>query len=132
VVALYETRDGKTRLGGVDHFVQRTDLHFRILSGPDPSSFRFLVYGIKLGKSQPRLSADLYGFDGQSLKSLWQVHDVYDGKLQLKDGVLVIRYLKEQEYIQELIHNRRPPRHMATYKPSAEGLKLESDVEIPF
>lgn len=132
VIAVYETRDGKTSLGGVDQFVQRTDLHFEVYPGPDPASFRFLAYGFRLGKSQPRLSAALYGFDGQSLKSLWQVQDVYDGKLDLDKGVLVIRYLKEQEYIHELTYNRKPPRHKATYKPSAEGLKLESDVEIPF
>jgi hypothetical protein len=132
VVALFVTRHGQTRMLGVDHFVQRTDLHFEIFPGPDPASFRFLAYGFRLGKSQPRLSAALYGFDGQSLKSLWQVQDVYDGKLDLDNGVLVIRYLKEQEYIRELTYNRKPPRHKATYKPSAEGLNLESDVEIPF
>ncbi|HEV2349946.1 MAG TPA: hypothetical protein VG028_08905 [Terriglobia bacterium] len=132
VVAVYETRDGKTRRGGVDHFVQRTDLHFRIFPGPDSSSFRFLAYGLRLGKSQPRLSAALYGYDGHSLKSLWQVHDMYDGKLELDNGVLVIRYLKEEEYINALTYNQKPPRHMATYKPSAQGLTLMSDREIPF
>jgi hypothetical protein len=132
VVAVYETRDAKTRLGGVDHFVQHTDLHLRIFPGPDSSNFRFLTFGIRLGKSQPRLSAVLYGYDGQSLKSLWQVRDLYDGKLELENGVLVIRYLKEEEYVHELTYNRRPPRHMATYKPSAQGLTLDSDREIPF
>ena len=132
VVALYVTRGGKSGLGGVDHFVQHTDLHLRVFPGPDPSSFRFLAYGIRLGKSQPRLSAALYGYDGQSLKSLWQVRDLYDGKLELDHGVLVIRYLKEEEYIHELTYNRKPLRHMATYKPSAQGLTLDSDHEIPF
>lgn len=132
VVATFESRDGKTSLGGVDHFVQHTDLHFKLFPGPDPASFRFLAYGVRLGKSQPRLSAVLYGFDGQSLKSLWQIQDAYDGKLELNNGVLVIRYLKEEEYINALTYNRKPPRHMATYKPSAQGLTLDSDREIPF
>jgi hypothetical protein len=132
VVALFDTRDGKTRLGGADQFVQRIDLHFQIFPGPEPSSFRFLAYGIRLGKSQPRLSAALYGYDGQSLKSLWQVRDLYDGKLELNRGVLVIRYLKEEEYIRELTYNRKPLRHMATYKPSPQGLTLDSDHEVPF
>ncbi|HLY59865.1 MAG TPA: hypothetical protein VKV95_03780 [Terriglobia bacterium] len=132
VVALYDTHDGKTSLSGVDHFVQYTDLHLKIFPGPDPSSFRFLAYGLRLGKSQPRLSAALYGYDGQSLKSLWQVRDLYDGKLELTNGVLVIRYLKEEEYIHALTYNRKPLRHMATYKPSAQGLALDNDHEIPF
>jgi hypothetical protein len=132
VVAVYVTREGKTRLGGVDHFVQHTDLHLKVFPSPNPASFRFLAYGLRLGKSQPRLSAALYGFDGESLKTLWQVHDLYDGKLQLNNGVLVIRYLKEDEYINAMTYNRKPPRHMATYKPSVEGLTLDSDRETPF
>jgi hypothetical protein len=132
VVALFETREGKTRLVGADHFVQRTDLHFEIMPSLDPAGFRFLAYGISLGKSQPRLSAALYGFDGQSLKSLWQTRDVYDGKLDVEKGTVTIRYLKEEEYIHELTYNRKPPRHMAIYKSSPQGLTLESDREIPF
>jgi len=132
VIALFESREGKTRMVGTDHFVPYTDLHYAFPSAPDGTSFRFLAYGIRLGKSQPRLSAVLYGYDGRSLKSLWEMRDVYDGKLEVEKDSVVIRYLKEDEYIRELIYNRKPPRHLAIYKSSPEGLKLESDTEIPF
>lgn len=132
VIALFETRDGKTRLAGVNHFVPRTDLHYAFFASPDSAGFRFLVYGARLGKSQPRLSAILYDFDGQNLKSLWELHDVYDGKLEAGKDTLTIRYLKEDEYIRELTYNRKPPRHLAVYKTSPQGLALVSDTETPF
>jgi len=132
VIALFESREGKTRLVGIHHFVPRTDLHYAFLPSPDQTSFRFLAYGIRLGKSQPRLSAVLYGYDGQSLKSLWEKRDIYDGKLEVDKDSLVIRYLNEDEYIRELTYNRHPPRHMAVYKSTPQGLKLDSDTEIPF
>ena len=131
-VALFETRDGKTHLAGVDQFVPRADLHYAFLPSPDPASFRFLVYGTRLGKSQTRLSATLYGYDGHTLKSLWQVRDMYDGKLELENNSVVIRYLKEEEYVQEQTYHRKPPRHMAIYKTSPQGLTLASDRDIPF
>ena len=132
VIALFETRDGTTRLAGLDHFVQRTDLHYAFLPSTDSTSFRFLVYGTRLGKSQPRLSATLYGYDGHTLKSLWKIRDIYDGKLEVDKDTVVIRYLKEEEYIRELTYDRKPPRHEAVYKASSEGLILVSDREIPF
>ena len=132
VIALFENRDGKTRLVGIDHFVPYTDLHYAFLPAPDSTSFRFIAYGIRLGKSQPRLSAVLYGYDGRSLKSLWETRDVYDGKLEVEKDSVVIRYLKEDEYIRELTYNRKPPRHLAVYKSTPQGLKLDSDTEIPF
>jgi len=48
-----------------------------------------------------------------------------------KDQV-VIRYLKEDEYIRETAHGRKPPRHEATYKVTAKGLELVDDREVPF
>lgn len=132
VVALFDTREGKTRLAGLDHFVPHTDLHYGFPASPDSASFRFLVYGTRLGKSQLRLSAFLYGYDGQSLESLWEMRDAYDGKLEVEKGSVVVRYLKEDEYVQALTYNRKPPRHLAVYKSSPEGLALESDREIAF
>ncbi len=132
VIALFESREGKTRLVGIDNFVPHTDLHYAFLPAPDSTSFRFMAYGTRLGKSQPRLSAFLYGYDGRSLKSLWETRDVYDGKLEVEKDSVVIRYLKEDEYIHELTYNRKPPRHLAVYKSSPQGLKLDSDTEIPF
>jgi hypothetical protein len=132
VVSLFESKDGITRLAGLDPFVLHTDLHFGFPSSSDSTRFRFLVYGTRLGKSQLRLSAILYGYDGQSLKSLWEARDVYDGKLEVEKDSVAIRYLKEDEYVQALTYNRKPPRHLAVYKSSPEGLTLESDREIPF
>src|SRR6266567_282387 len=132
VVALYETRNGKTREAGIDHFVLRAGLDFEVMPAPGSTSFRFLAYGIRLGKSQPRLSAVLYGYDGQTLRSLWQIRDAYDGKLDVKKDTVSIRYLKEDEYIREIAHKRKPPRHLAIYKSSLQGLTLESDTQIPF
>jgi hypothetical protein len=132
VVGLFETRDGKTRLAGLEHFGPYTDLHYAFLPAPGTGSFRFLAYGFRLGKSQPRLSAVLYEYDGQALKSLWETRDVYDGKMEVEKDTVTIRYLKEDEYIRELTYNRRPPRHLAVYKSSPKGLTLDSDREIPF
>jgi hypothetical protein len=132
VVALFDTRAGKTQLAGLAHFVPYTDLHYAFLPGPNTGSFRFLAYGFRLGKSQPRLSAVLYEYDGQALKSLWETRDVYDGKMEVEKNTVEIRYLKEDEYIRELTYNRKPPRHLAVYKSSPKGLTLESDREIPF
>ena len=132
VVGLFETRDGKTRLAGLEHFVPYTDLHYAFLPAPSTGSFRFLAYGFRLGKSQPRLSAALYEYDGQALKTLWETRDVYDGKMEVEKDTVTIRYLKEDEYIRELTYDRKPPRHLAVYKSSPKGLTLESDREIPF
>jgi hypothetical protein len=132
VVALFESREGKSRLVAVTHFVPRTDLHYQLLEPRGWDDFRFLIYGFRLGKSQPRLSAILYALDGDTLKSLWETHDVYDGKLEVDNDKLIIRYLKEEEYIRELVHNRKPPRHEATYTLTPAGLQILSDREIPF
>jgi hypothetical protein len=131
VLALFYSRDGKTRLAAVSNFVPRTDLHYEFLpAGTD--DFRFFAYGWRLGKSQLRLTAILYAFDGQSLKSLWETHDVYDGKIDVDPDKVVIRYLKEEEYVREVAHRRKPPRHEAIYKPTPQGLELQTDHEIPF
>jgi len=131
-VALFEAREGKTRLAALTNFVPRTDLHYEILPSPQSDNFRFFIYGWRLGKSQPRLNATLYLFDGQSLKSLWETQDVYDGKIEFNKNRVVIRYLKEEEYTREVERKRKPPRHQATYKITPQGLELEADIEIPF
>ncbi len=132
VLALFESREGKTRLATVANFVPRTDLHYEILPAQGTDEFRFFVYGTRLGKSQPRLTAILYAFDGGRLNSLWETHDVYDGKMEVDRDKVVIRYLKEDEYIRETQSRRKPPRHEAIYKITSKGLELETDHEIPF
>jgi hypothetical protein len=131
VVALYEGREGATRLAALKNFVPRTDLHYAFLpAGPD--AFRFFIYGWRLGKSQPRLTAVLYSYDGKTLKSLWETQDIYDGKMEVGKDRVVVRYLKEDEYVRETVRGRKPPRHEATYRVTPQGLELQDDHEIPF
>ena len=132
VVMIFENRGGKNRLAAVTNVVPRTDLHCEILPAQGSDDLRFFTYGFRLGKSQPRLSAILYAFDGQNLKSLWETHDVYDGTIDIDNDKVVIRYLKEDEYIQAVAVQRKPPRHEAIYRITPTGLTLETDHEIPF
>lgn len=132
-VAVFDSRDGKTRLATVTNFVPRTDLHYEFidpLAGVD--DLRFFIWGYRLGKSQPRLTAILYSFDGQALKSLWETHDVYDGKMDVDKDKVVIRYLKEEEYVRETQQRRKPPRHETTYKLTPSGIEIVSERDIPF
>jgi hypothetical protein len=132
VVVFYESREGKTHRAALTDFVPRTDLHYEFPPLPQSEDLRFFIYGTRLGKSHPRLTAILYSFDGQSLKTQWETRDVYDGKLEVgKDGVIV-RYLKEDEFVRETTRGRKPPHHQATYRITSEGLELEADREIPF
>lgn len=132
VLALFESREGKTRLAAVTNFVPRTDLQYEFLPARSSDAFWFFVYGTRLGKSQPRLSATLYAYDGQSLKPLWEARDVYDGKMDVEKDRVTIRYLKEEEYAREVIRGRKPPRYEAVYKFTPQGLELETEREIPF
>jgi len=132
VLALYENRDAKSRRVALSNFVPHTDQHYEILPSPESGDFRFLVYGFRTGKSQLRLSANLYDFDGQNLKTVWETRDVYDGKIDVDKDRVVIRYLKEDEYIRETAQRRKPPRYEATYKETSQGLELVADRQIPF
>jgi hypothetical protein len=131
-VALFENREGKSRLAAVTNFIPRADVRYEFVKIPGVDDFRFFVYGLKLGKSHPRLAAVLYSYDGQTLKSLWQTDDVYDGKMIIEGDQVVIRFLKEEEYIREVAHRRKPPRYEATYRIAPQGLELQTQREIPF
>ncbi len=132
VVALFENREGKTRLSAVTNFIPRADLHYSVLSAPDTEDFRFIIYGTRLGKSQLRLTAMLYSFDGHSLIQLWEARDLYDGRMEVGKEKVTFRYLKEEEYVREQVYKRKPPRHEAIYKITPQGLTLEAEREIPF
>jgi hypothetical protein len=132
VVALFESRQGKSRLITLTHFVPRTDLHYELLSPQGTEDFRFFIYGFRLGKSQLRLTATLYALEGGNLKSLWETHDVYDGKMEVDKDKVVIRYLREDEYIREQAQRRKPPRHETTYLLTPAGMEIQSEREIPF
>jgi hypothetical protein len=131
-VALFETREGKTRLAAITNFIPRADVRYEFVKAAGTDDFRFFVYGIKLGKSHPRLAAALYSYDGQTLKSLWQIDDVYDGKMTVDDDQAIIRFLKEDEYIREVAQRRKPPRYETVYKLTPQGLELQSQRDIPF
>ncbi len=132
VLALYESKNGKSRRVALANFVPHTDQHYEFLPSPDSGVFRFFIYGFRTGKSQLRLSAILYDFDGQTLKPVWKTLDVYDGKIDVDNDQVVIRYLKEDEYIRETALRRKPPRHEATYRVTSKGLELVDDREVPF
>ena len=132
VVAIFSNQQGHSRLVTVTNFVPRTDLHYAFPTQPDGEALRFFVYGFRPGKSQLRLSVILYSFDGQNLKSLWEAHDVYDGKIDFEKDKVVIRYLREDEYTRELAHRRKPPRHQTIYTVTPGGLEVESEQDIPF
>lgn len=132
VVALFESRDGKSRQVAVKPFVPGNDLHYSFFPDSAAGDFRFLVYGWRLGKSHPRLSAVLYSFDGQALKPVWKNVDAYDGKIDVNGDAIAIRYLKEQEFVQAVEQGRTPPRYEATYKVTPHGITLTSDQPIPY
>jgi hypothetical protein len=132
VVAIFTSANGKSQLAAITNFVPRTDLHYQMLPQLAWDDLRFLIYGFRSGKSQLRLSVALYDFDGQNLKSLWQNLDLYDGKMEVLNDKVVIRYLKEEEYVHAVSEKRKPPRHLATYQLTAAGIELVDDHEIPF
>jgi len=132
VIAIFSCRSGHSHLVTVTPFVPRTDIHYAFPEEPEGEALRFFVYGFRLGKSSPRLSAIFYSFDGQNLKNLWEVDDLYDGKIQFEKDRVVIRYLKEDEYIREQAERRTPPRHQTVYTITPGGLEVQSEEEIPF
>jgi hypothetical protein len=132
VVAIFSSRLGHSRLVAVTSFVPRTDLHYAFPQEPEGDALQFFIYGFRPGKSQPRLTAIFYSFDGQNLKSLWEAHDVYDGKIVVEKDKVVIRYLREEEFTREQAHRRKPPRHQTVYTITPGGLEVQSEQEIPF
>jgi len=132
VLAMFDSAGGKTHRVTVTNFVPHTDLHFKALPAAGSGDFRFMTYGNRLGKSQVRLTAILYDYDGQTLKKLWEVEDAYDGKIDITPTTVSLRYLKESEYIEAQTYRRKPPRYESIYKVTPEGLTLTADREIPF
>jgi hypothetical protein len=132
VIAIFSNQLGHSHLVTVTNFVPRTDLHYAFPQQPESDALRFFIYGFRLGKSQPRLTAILYSFDGQNLKSLWEAHDLYDGKMEVEKDKVVIRYLREEEYTREQAHRRKPPRHQTVYTLTPGGMEVQGEQEIPF
>jgi hypothetical protein len=131
-LALYEYKDSSARLLTLSHFVPRTDLHYAFIPDAPNGDPRFVVWGIRLGMSQPRLTAILYSFDGVKLQTLWGVHNAYDGKIQVTPDTITVRYLKLSEYVQYVERGQKPPRHESIYKVTPSGVTLVTDRQIPF
>lgn len=132
VLAVFESAGGKTHRVTETAFVPHTDLHYETLAPAASGDFRIIVYGNRLGKSQLRLTAILYDYNGAALKKLWEVDDAYDGRISVTPTAVTVRYLKESEYVEAATYKRKPPRHEAIYKITPDGLALLSDQEIPF
>lgn len=131
-LALFRVDAGGSRLVAITNFVPRTGLNYAFLPPSASGDFRFLVYGNRLGKSQPRLTVALYSFDGAQLKQTWQRRDLYQGKLSLTSQGLTLTYLLEDEYIQAVQQGQLPPRHEAIYRVTPQGLTLETERQIAF
>lgn len=132
VVVLLASRDHHTRKIGLTTFVPRTDLHFVVLPSSASGDFRFIIYGFRLGKSHPRLTAALYSFDDQNLKSSWEIQDLFDGELSVQGNRLVLRYLKEAEFIRDTAQGHYPPRYESTYALTPHGLELQDEKVIRY
>ncbi|MGH9448458.1 MAG: hypothetical protein ACRD3O_22480, partial [Terriglobia bacterium] len=131
-VALFKRSSGKSSLVAVTHFVPQADLHYAFLPPSPGGDFRFFIYGYLRGKSQPRLSAILYTFDGKELKRLWEKQDLYDGKIDVLPGTVTLRYLVESEYIRAVEQSHFPPGHESIYKVTPQGLALLTEQQIPY
>ncbi len=130
--ALYEHRATETTKVAETDFVPQTDLHYAFLQPGAHGDFRFIIFGSMHGQSQPRLTAILYSFDGKTLKDLWERPDLYDGKIAVTPQTVTLRYLKEPEYVQAVEQNQLPPGYEAVYRVTPEGLRLETERQIPF
>lgn len=132
VLAIFQREPDNIRLVTVTKFIPMVDLHYELHPPVGSDDFWFFAWGTRAGKSQPRLSVIFYSFDGEKLKPLWETRDVFDGKMDVGETQVRIRYLKEAEYIREQAHGRKPSRYEVTYRITPMGLEVESDREIPF
>ncbi len=129
-LAIFDRVQGNVKLAATTNFFPRVDLHYEFLPASSSGEFRFLAYGTRLGKSHPRLSSELYAFDGQALNSLWKTEDVYDGKLNVDNGQVTIDYMKEDEFVEAATYKRTPPRYRAVYRITDKGLELVTNEQI--
>ena len=131
VIALYELHGGTVQQVALTHFLPDVDVRFHFFNPPPSAAgqFWFMIYGTRLGKSSPRLSAGLYSFDGKTLRSLWTIKDVYDGRVTfpLVGGRVLLSYLKEDELTQAIASNSQVARHEAAYHVAPDGMDLEYD-----
>lgn len=131
-VALFDRHSGKTSMVAITHFVPQTDLRYAFVPPSANGDFRFFIYGYLMGKSQPSLTAILYSFDGKELKDLWHRQDLFDGKIKVSPGTVILRYVIEDEYVQAVEQNHFPPGHESIFKVTPQGLALVTEQQIPY
>ena len=127
VVALFQISGKTAQQVAVTHFVPYVDVQFRLFNPPASAADRiwFLAYGTRLGKSHPRLSAVLYGFDGTSLQNLWEKTDIYDGQISFTGDRVTIGYLNEDEFTQAVAAHTPAVRHTAAYHLGPKGFEVD-------
>lgn len=130
--ALYESKGGVTRRAAAGSFFSGPEMQYALLPPSPAGAFRFIIYGNRLGKSQPRLDVALYSFDGRQLQKLWQQEDLYDGKITVAPKTVTLRYLIESEYVQAVQQGQWPDWHEDVYRVTPQGVALETERLTPF
>jgi hypothetical protein len=132
VVALYEKSGNRTRRIALTHFVPRTNLNYIVVPPDSAGDFRFFIWGTRPGKAQPRLTAILYSSNRRGLKPLWEKKNLFDGKIEVQNNQVVLTYVDETSFVNAVQQNTLPHRHQAIYQLLPQGLKFESERNIPF
>lgn len=132
VIALFPAVQGKPQLAALTDFVPHCNLNYAFFAPSSAGDFRFMVYGFRLGKSQLRLTAAVYAFNGKTVQQIWETKDAYDGKIEFSGEKFTIRFLKEDEYIQAVESNTKPPRYEAVYQVTPAGVSLLTQKVIPY
>jgi hypothetical protein len=129
VLAIFEPSDGGYEQITVSHFLPDVDLNYQFMEPPagDSGQLWFVAYGTRMGKSNPRLSAILYSFDGKTLQPLWRTTDVYDGRISFEGNHVMISYLREDEFTQAIVDRTPAVRHEAAYQVTPKGLQVQYD-----
>jgi hypothetical protein len=129
VVALYESGESPMRPLAITHLIPSTNVHFRPFDPPPGATgqFWFLAYGTRMGKSNPRLSAELFSLDGATLRTLWKRADMFDGKISFPGNRVVISYLNEDEFKKAVNTNSPVTRHEAAYHVGPKGFEVVYD-----
>ena len=129
VVALFQVNGQAAQQVEVTHFAPYVDLQFQLFNPPASATDQvwFMAYGTRLGKSNPRLSAALYAYDGKTLQSLWQKTDLYDGRISFAGDRVTISDLNEDEFTQAVAAHTPAVRHETVYRVGAKGFDVESE-----
>lgn len=130
--ALYESKGGVTRQAATGSFFSGPEMQYALLPPSPAGAFRFIIYGNRLGKSQPRLDVALYSFDGKQLQKLWQQENLYDGRITVTPGTVTLRYLIESEYVQAVQQGQWPDWHEDVYRITPQGVAFEAEHLTPY